>query len=72
LSVPADAATSVAAGTLQTVERRGRRVRRAWRRTGRRLALVTGLAAGYVTGARAGRERYEQILGLASRGAGRG
>ena len=32
-----------------------------------RIALVTGLAAGFVLGARAGRERYEQIKKLARR-----
>lgn len=34
-----------------------------------RIALVTGLAAGFVLGARAGRERYEQIKKLARRAA---
>lgn len=29
-----------------------------------RLALVLGLAIGYVLGAKAGRERYEQIMSL--------
>ncbi|MCU1587317.1 MAG: hypothetical protein JWN31_810 [Frankiales bacterium] len=28
----------------------------------KRLTLATGLAAGYVLGAKAGRERYEQII----------
>ena len=32
-----------------------------------RIALLTGLAAGFVLGARAGRERYEQIKKLARR-----
>jgi hypothetical protein len=32
-----------------------------------RVAFFVGLAVGFVLGARAGRERYEQIKGLASR-----
>jgi hypothetical protein len=32
-----------------------------------KLVVVTSFAAGYVLGARAGRERYEQIRGLARR-----
>ena len=32
-----------------------------------RAGLITGLAAGYVLGARAGRERYEQIKRLSSK-----
>jgi hypothetical protein len=35
--------------------------------TRHRIAFVTGLAAGFVLGARAGRERYEQIKKLARR-----
>ncbi|HEY9243785.1 MAG TPA: hypothetical protein VIP48_17515 [Streptosporangiaceae bacterium] len=34
---------------------------------GYRLSFVTGFAVGFVVGARAGRERYEQIKDLASK-----
>lgn len=34
---------------------------------GGKLMLVAGLATGYVLGSRAGRERYNQIAGAASR-----
>jgi hypothetical protein len=35
-----------------------------------RLSFLLGIAIGYVLGARAGRERYEQIVALARRVAG--
>jgi hypothetical protein len=63
---------TVAEGTAQSVDRRRRKARRAWRRTTRRLALVVGLGAGYVTGARAGREHYDEIVQRVSRAVGRG
>ncbi|RJK93397.1 PRC-barrel domain containing protein [Vallicoccus soli] len=50
----ADAAADSAAAVVST-----------WRRTQRRLALLAGLAGGYVLGARAGRGRYEQLKGRA-------
>jgi hypothetical protein len=33
----------------------------------KKLMLLAALAVGYVLGARAGRERYDQIMGLAAR-----
>jgi hypothetical protein len=35
-----------------------------------RVTFLAGFAAGYIAGARAGRERYEQIIKLARRAAG--
>ena len=35
-----------------------------------RLGFLTGFAAGYVLGAKAGRERYDQIAGLAQKAMG--
>jgi hypothetical protein len=35
-----------------------------------RVTFLAGFAAGYIAGARAGRERYEQIMKLAQRTAG--
>ena len=43
----------------------GQRLRRSWRRNTRRLALGLGLAGGYVVGARAGEQRYEEIVQIA-------
>lgn len=57
LHVPGRAATGVARSTARTE----RKVKRGWRRTTRRLTFLTGLSAGYVVGARAGRQRYVQI-----------
>ncbi len=37
-----------------------------------RTGLITGLAAGYVLGAKAGRERYEQILDVVDKLRGNG
>ncbi|SJM55095.1 hypothetical protein [Gulosibacter sp. 10] len=36
-------------------------------KTSTKLSLVAGLLAGYVLGARAGRERYDQIAGAAQK-----
>ena len=56
----------VAAQTVQPSRRQRRR-----RRMAGNLKLLAGLAAGYVLGARAGRERYERIVEAGRRLAGR-
>jgi hypothetical protein len=45
----------------EVVAETGERLEKGWRRVMGRLSLGLGLGVGYVFGARAGRERYEQI-----------
>jgi hypothetical protein len=63
------------AGTLadvpEVVGERVDDVQRAWNKMMRRLTFVLSLGVGYVFGARAGRQRYEQISRTASRLASR-
>ena len=45
-------------------------VQKAWRKLTRRLIILVFGSAGYVLGAKAGRERYDQIVGVAQRAQG--
>ncbi len=47
----------------------GKRLRKKWRRLTNRIVMVVALAAGYVVGSAAGRERYEQIKRAAEKAA---
>ena len=43
-------------------------VQKAWRKLVTRLTVLVFGSAGYVLGAKAGRERYDQIVGAAQKG----
>jgi len=69
-SIAASAGQNVAstvADVAETLGDAGHAVHKTWRRWTFRLWFGTFAAIGYVLGARAGRERYDQIMGLAGK-----
>jgi hypothetical protein len=64
-------AVGKAGGALEvvpkTLSESGEQLQKGWRKAMSRLSLGVGLAVGYVFGARAGRERFEQIRSAAVR-----
>jgi hypothetical protein len=61
---------AVAAGGASEVADGVEAVQKAWRKFTRRLIILVFGSAGYVLGARAGRERYDQIVGVAQKAQG--
>lgn len=64
-------ATGSVAAVPRAVAHKGRRAKRSASRTLWKLEVLSAAAAGYVAGARAGRERYKQIVQGAGRLSGR-
>jgi hypothetical protein len=58
---------AAAAGGVREVAEGVESVQKAWSKLVRRLTILVFGSAGYVLGARAGRGRYDQIAGLATR-----